>query len=174
MVASRAISSRTFCSISDAGLRLVRVVLLDKTQIKYLAEFIQSYRPNMGIDQLSRMVVQLMFAACVVLLERIAGHLNKKEIWELVDETLAKEPADAVLRYLIWLETGDRFAQALGSGRGEDVDVLDGVWEGQEDEVVRRIVSVATQRYLNTHRISAQSRQAISATLQLTDQSAPR
>ena len=158
------------CSISDGGLRLVRVVLLDKRQIRSFAKFIQAYRPDIEIERLSRMVVQLMFAACVILLERIAGHLNKKEILELVHDTLGGEPADHVLRYLTWLETGNRFAESAGAGRRADVERLERVWEEQKDEVVRRIVSVATQRYVNTHRVSAQSRQSIGATLQLTDQ----
>ena len=157
-------------SISDGGLRLVRVVLLDKQQIRAFAEFIQADHPDIGTERLARMLVQLMFAACVVLLERIAGHLNKKEIRALVNETLGEEPADAVLRYLVWLDTGDRFSHSGRTGRGDDVVNLEGIWKQQDDEVVRRIVSVATQRYLNTHRVSAQSRQAIKATLQLTDQ----
>ena len=157
-------------SISLGGLRLVRVVLMDRGQIRSFAEFLRSHYPELDVDRLARLVVRLMFGACVLLLERIAGALDKKEIQELVDEALGKEPADEVLRYLTWLLAGDRFARSAGAGRGADVGKLETMWREQDDEVVRRIVSVATQRYINTHRVSAQSRQAIGATLRLSDQ----
>lgn len=153
-------------AIRDGGLRLVRIFLLDESQVRQIAKSMGEKYPGVKEGQIRVLVAGILLFVCIALLERIGEALNKKEVRQLVDLTLGGEPADDVLRYLTWLDVGDRFRRGRGGpGGGDDVARLRRLWAQHKDETVRRIVSMATQKYMSTHEIWGPSRQAISAVL---------
>ena len=153
-------------SITECGLRVVRSILLDRDQILSVAEFVKDHNPDATVERISSDIAKLSFFTCVVLLSRIASQLNKRELQELVQEALGDDPANDIIRYFVWLAGEDRFLEGKRASQQADVLRLRKLWNRHSDKMVRRIISLATQHYINTHATAAQAKQAVTATLQ--------
>ena len=153
-------------SITECGLRVVSLILLDRDQILAVAEFVKEHNPDATVERICSDIAKLSFFTCVVLLSRIASQLNKRELQELVLEALGDDPANDIIRYIVWLAGEDRFLEGKQASQQPDVLRLRKLWNRHKDKLVRRIITLATQHYINTHTTAAQAKQAVTATLQ--------
>ena len=156
-------------SITECGLRVVSLILLDRDQILSVAEFVKEHNPDATAERICSDIAKLSFFTCVVLLSRIASQLNKRELQELVQEVLRDDAANDVIRYFVWLAGEDRFLEGKRASQQPDVLRLRKLWNRHNDKMLRRIISLATQHYINTHTTAAQAKQAVTATLQPAD-----
>ena len=146
-------------TIGDSGLRLVRV-LLGEREMNELAAYLHERSPEFGIDEMRGMVRFLAFVWTMENIERVVRALNKPEIREVVEEVVAEKGTAAydLIGYFLRLDTVEVFSD-------NDFNRLKSIWDKYSYPVLRRVVSLRTQRFLNTHRVHAPIEQKVCSLL---------
>ena len=148
--------------IIQGGLRLVRSLICNERELQQLAEYLHSKHPEDSIDKLKGFVGLISFSWTIHHVDQIARRLNKPEIAEVVHDVLAQHdhPAYNLIQYFLRL---DRIETYSDSDRRNLHDLL----KKHKDRIIRRLISIKTQRYLNTHRIDTTIEQGICKELEL-------
>lgn len=149
-------------TIVDGGLRLVRILIGEK-EIHELAQFLHKRHPSFDVDKLKYILGWLSFFWADYNIERVVDALNKPEIGEVVSDVLGVDdvPAYDILRYFWSLETVREFSS---SNRKSLQEILK---KHRPDPFIERMISLRTQRYLNTHRIDIRIEQGVCSDLKL-------
>lgn len=148
--------------IIQGGLRLIRILICNESELQQLAEYLHSKHPEDNIDKLKGVVGLISFIWIIHNLSQIAGRLNKPEIAEVVDDVLAgcDQPAYDLIRYFLRLDIIDTYSDS----ERRDLRKL---WKKHKDRIIRRLISLRTQRYLNTHRIDTAIEQGVCKELEV-------
>ena len=88
--------------------------------------------------------------------EKIVGALNKPEIRSLVEDVVAKKntPAYELIEYFLRLDTMTEFSY-------KDRDQVKSLLNKHRYSFFQKVISIRTQHYLNTHRVSAPMEQSV-------------
>ncbi len=147
-------------TIADGGLRLVRLFLGHQREMDDIAIFIHKKSPELDLEEIKRAIRILSFVWTMVNVEKIVGALNKPEIQPLVKEVVAKNntPAYELIEYFLWLDTIEQFSS-------KDREKLQSLWDKHLYPFFQRVISLRTQRYLNTHRVHEPIEQSVCSLL---------
>lgn len=144
------------------GLRLIRFCICDEKELHQLAEFLHSKNPKFDVDKLKSILGLLAFHWTNHNIDRIANTLNKPEITEVVDDVLARYdlPAYDLIGYFLKLNKIETYSDS-------DRRDLHNLCNKYKDRVIRRLISLRTQHYMNTHRIETSLEQGVCEELDL-------
>lgn len=149
-------------TIADGGLRLVHL-LLDQDVVNSVAQFVHRGDPGWDLDKVRDTIKVITFFWTMNNVERIVAALNKPEIRELVEDVVANKntPAYDLIGYFLELDTIDEFTEKQRNN-------LRKLLKRRRYPFFERVVSLRTQRYLNTHNVHTPVQQSVCSTLGLT------
>ena len=147
-------------AIADGGLRLVRLLLLEKKEINALAEYLHRRKPKHDLAKIKKTLrfISLMWAIHNV--ERIVAALGRREIRATVDEVVNRHdsPAYDLIGYFLRLDT----IHTLGDDEIKEVRTL---LKKHRYPFFRWFLSARTQIYLNRHQIATPKEQSMCSAL---------
>ena len=146
--------------MAEGGLRLVNLVLKDENEILEMARYLKAKNSDYDIQDIKRGLEVFSFIWTMLNIERIVGTINFPEIRPAIKNIVERtdSPAFDVIGFFAQLDT----AQELGN---PEKTALTKLFKKHEDPFVRRVLSIRTQRYMNTHRSNVRIEQAICALL---------
>lgn len=160
--------------ICDAGLRLVRLVLCGEDELEELARYIEKkyeesedFDPKKGrtekAEDIREELTRNIFLWTMGNVEKIVSSLSKPEIKEIMKKVRDKKntPAYDIIYYFYSLDT----AEKLDDRQRSLLKQLVSKYDKKEMFFLRRVLSLRTQHYLNTHSIRAPLKQSISSLL---------
>ena len=149
--------------VTDGGLRIIKLMLLDEEQINDFAHFVRQRNPEFTIEQLRKDVQFLMFIATLTLIDKTATAVNKPEIRGLVEEIVKTKstPAYDLVGYAAMLDSIENF------GDKEKRYFENLFTTHKRNKVIERMISLKTQDYMNTHTIRENIAQAMCSKLEI-------
>ena len=149
-------------TIADSGLRLVNLVLADEEEIARLASYINQKHSDWDTEKLKEVLRFLSFVWTMVNIEQVVDAFNIPEIREAI-ESVVKEnstPAYDLIGYFSQLDSATRLTV-------EERNSLEKLLNDHDDEFIQRVLSIRTQRYMNTHRSRARVEQSVCSLLKI-------
>ena len=147
-------------TISDGGLRLVNVLLEDENKITDYANFIHTRSPELGLQRVKLILELASLLWTVMNIEQIVHAINVPDIRKGVDSVVQKRstPAYDLVGYFSLLDGAEELKPYI-------VDRLSRLLSRNQDPFIRRIASIRTQHYMNSHRSRAPVEQAMCSAL---------
>jgi hypothetical protein len=133
--------------IASSGLRLVKMTIQEEEDLGQLILYIRDKHPTWPVNRIQRTVERLSFIWTVGNIEMIVKEINLPEIREAVKTVVNQEstPAYDLVGYFSQLDSGEQL-------REQDRRTLKDLWEEHEDPFIRRLLSLRTQIYMNSHK----------------------
>ena len=146
-------------TITDSGLRLVSL-LLDEELITNTAHYIHEKHPNDDLEQIKKFVQFFSFIWTMGNIEKIVTSINVPEIRGIIREVVQEQstPAYDLIGYFNHLDS----VEQLTAGVKQELDTL---FKRHNDFFLKRVLSIRTQRYMNTHRSPARIEQSVCSSL---------
>ena len=147
-------------TIADGGLRLISLMVGHEKELHQLAVAIREDRPEMDLKAIKRALEALAFLWTMMNVRKVVGALNGPEISELVEGLVRRKntPAYDLIGYYHRLDTIDQ----LTAG---DLKELRRMMKKHPYLFLRRVISLRTQHYLNTHAVEGRLEQAVCSEL---------
>ena len=147
-------------TVAEGGLRLVNSVLKDEDEIQQLAEYLKTVNPKADFERVQSLVRFCSFIWTMVNVERIVDAVGHRDIRPVVADVIKRKrtPAYDIIGYFGLLDGADELTEKIK-------DELETLWKRHDDPFVRRVLSMRTQFYMNTHRSNAKVEQQICAAL---------
>ena len=133
--------------IASSGLRLVKMTIQEEEDLGQLILYIRDKHPTWPVSRIQRTVERLSFIWTVGNIEMIVKEINLPEMREAVKAVVNQEstPAYDLVGYFSQLDSGEQL-------RDQDRKTLKDLWEEHEDPFIRRLLSLRTQMYMNSHK----------------------
>ena len=134
--------------IASSGLRLVKMTIQEEEEDRgQLILYIRDKHPTWPVNRIQRTVERLSFIWTVGNIEMIVKEINLPEIRKAVKTVVNQEstPAYDLVGYFSQLDSGEQL-------REQDRRTLKDLWEEHEDPFIRRLLSLRTQIYMNSHK----------------------
>ena len=149
-------------TITESGLRLVKLGLVDKDWITNTAHYLQRKHPNLSFDKTKRVLQFLSFIWTMINIRKIVSSINVPEIKEIVNEVVQKvgTPAYDLIGYFNRLYSGEELTNSVK----QELEVL---LKQHDDIFFLRVLSLETQYYMNTHRSDRVVEQSICSLLEI-------
>lgn len=151
-------------TIADTGLRMISMVLsfdlkdiaayllekMDKEEIRNLGEQKQ-------IDIITRILGAFLFMTTMGIIEKIVDSMNKPEIKEILDNMCAQKdtPAYDLIHSFYSIDVADEF-----SGVHQTL-ISKMLTKHRKNKILRRVLSLRMQHYINTHKIREPRKQSL-------------
>ena len=149
-------------TISDSGLRLVNVVLKDEKEIADLARYLRKKHQGLDPASIKYWLEFLSFMWTIINVEAIVKEINVPEVRESVNMIVSRE-ASASYDLIGYFSELDH-AEALTEREQTRLGTL---LRKHDDVFVRRVLSLRTQHYMNTHRSKTSVEQAVCSLLNI-------
>lgn len=149
-------------TITESGLRLVKIGLVDEDWITNTAHYLQRKHPNLSFDKTKRVLQFLSFIWTLINIRKIVSSINVPEIKEVVNEVVQTvgTPAYDLIGYFNHLYSEEELTiQAKQE--------LEALLKQHDDIFFHRVLSLETQYYMNTHRSDHVVEQSICSLLGL-------
>ena len=149
-------------TISDSSFRLINLMLKDEDEIVSLAEHFHAKFPEADLDEVQQMVRSLSFLWTLANIEQAVHAVNVPSIREAVETVVDRNgtPAYDIFGYFCMLDSGETLTSHIR-------DHLDELYKKHQDDVVKRVLSLRTQSYMNTHRSKTSVEQSICSVLEI-------
>ena len=158
-------------TIVDAGLRLIGV-LTDRDGIvafeDYIAEMVEEAKPgakSVVLDDTRRRFRAIVLFLVHIMLSRIADSVGKKELRPVIKDTVRRRGTMAYEMIGVFHALGA--AEKVSEPIVNDIIRLLRRCDREHNRIAWRLVSLRTQRYLNTHQVEWRLRQRLYAELRL-------
>ena len=147
--------------MTDGGLRLINSVLKNEEEIVAFAQYEKAKNPDHDFEKIKRAVEVLSLIWTWTNIELVVRSINVPEIRASIDNVVkrAKTPAYDVIGYFTLLDTAPTLTDSV---KAELSGLLD---KYEKDPFVKRILSIRTQYYMNTHHNRANMEQSICSLL---------
>ena len=148
--------------VADSGLRLVNYILGSEEEISEMALFIKAQHPDWDTLKIKRGLELFSFLWTMVNIEQVVSAINVPEIGEAVDAVVSDKatPAYELVGYFNQLDNTNELTE---TERGKLALLL----KQHDDMFFKRVLSMRTQHYMNTHRSKAMAEQAICSLLDI-------
>ena len=149
-------------TVADSGLRIVRLMLGSQNEINDYAAYIRERHPELKQEEIKHFLTTVSFLLTMWNVEKIVCALNKPEIVPIVEEIVKKKetPAYDLIDYFLRLETSQDFGE-------NQRDQLRSLIRKHRYSFFQKVLSIRTQAYLNTHRVSAPIEQSVCSLLNI-------
>ena len=148
-------------TITESGLRLVKIGLVDKNWITNTAHYLQRKHPNLSFDKTKKVLQFISFIWTMINIRKIVSSINVPEIKEVVNEVVQKAgtPAYDLIGYFNRLYSGEELTISIK----QELEAL--LKQHDDDIFFHRVLSLETQYYINTHRSDRVIEQSICSLL---------
>ena len=148
--------------IADSGLRLVNYFLKSEDEIAHSARYLHEKFPDHNLYKIKSLLSIVSFVWTVVNVEKIVNAINVPEIREAVNEVVCRQstPAYDLIGYFNQLDSTEELTDEI---RKE----LKRLLKKHKDTFLRRVLSISTQHYMNTHRSRGDIEQSICSLLKI-------
>ena len=149
-------------AIVDGGLRNVGMFVGSQEDIYAYAEYLHKKHPNLDIDEVRAAVRRLGFLWTMMNIEKVVSSLNTPAIRPIVDDLVraSNSPAHDLIGYFLRLDT-------IGAFQQKERSTLAGLMKKHEYPFLRKVLSLRTQVYLNTHEVRTQIEQSVCSLLSI-------
>ena len=146
--------------MADGGLRLVNLFLKDEEEITDMAQYISARNSDYNIQQVRRDLEWFSFVWTLMNVEHIVKSVYVPEIRPAIDRVSRQKanPAYDVIGYFTMLDAAPKLTP-------KERKKLARLWKKHQDPFLRSVLSLRTQRYINTHRSDARVEQSVCALL---------
>ena len=143
-------------TIADSGLRLVSLAISNQDELTDQIAYISERRPKWSTDRIRRVLELMSFLWTLVNLEMVVDAVNVPEIRQAIDAVVQREemPAYDLIGFFSLLDSADSLGEL-------ERDELKRLWEKHNDMFIRRVLSLRTQAYMNTHRSNVSIEQSV-------------
>ena len=150
-------------TVADGGLRLVNSFLRDDKEIADAAQYIKHKFPRYNVERIKKELRLFAFMWTMVNIEKIVQAINVPELQEVIQEVVRRRgtPAFDLIGYFTQLDGAQKLT-------AKEKSVLDGLWKKHRDAFIKRVLSIRTQYYMNTHKGDVRVEQAVCARLNIT------
>ena len=147
-------------AVADGGLKLVRLLLLEKSEINALAVQLKRRNPDHDLDKIKEMIRFVSFMWTVHNVERVVGALGRRELRSTVDDVVTRRdsPAYDLIGYFLRLDT----IHTLGD---DEVGHVRKLLKKHRYPFFKWLVSARTQFFLNRHQIAERKEQSMCSAL---------
>ncbi len=147
-------------TIADGGLRLVNSVLANDEEIRKWANNLNRKNPNYEMEKLENALRLLSFMWTLSNIESIVDAINVPDIRQTVKNVVLQKstPAYDIIGYFSQLDG----SEALSEETKKQLDVL---LKQHRNQFVKSVLSLRTQRYINTHKSKTPIEQSVCSTL---------
>lgn len=147
-------------TIADGGLRLVNSVLADENEIADIVRYIHTKYPGDDINKIKFFFRALSFCWTMNNIEKIVDAINLPEIQDEISNVVIQNssPAYDLIGYFSQLDSAEKLTK-------KEKGNLKKLLKKHDDFFVKRVLSIRTQHYMNTHRSGATIEQAICSLL---------
>ena len=134
-------------TVADSGLRLVKLGLMDEDWIVDAAHYIHKKHPDRNIEKIKQSIQILSFMWTMANVEKIVSSINVPEIREVVNEAVRQKstPAYDLIGYFNHLDS----VESLTDEVKQELETL---LKKHKELFFKRVLSIRTQHYMNTHR----------------------
>ena len=148
--------------VADGGLRLVNYILGSEEGISEAALFIETQHPDWDAVKIKRGLELFSFLWTMVNIEQVVNVINVPEIGEAVDAVVSEKstPAYDLVGYFNQLDNTNELTE---TEHGKLAVLL----KQHDDSFIKRVLSMKTQHYMNTHRSKAKTEQAMCSLLDI-------
>ena len=148
--------------IADSALRLINLILEDEEKIAKMALFLHERNQDWSLDQVKRALEYLSFIWAMTNIDDVASAINVREIREAVNAIVERgdTPAYDLIGYFSQLDAATQLTKRERSKLAE-------LLKKHDDVFVKRVLSIRTQRYMNTHRSPAPIEQSVCSQLKV-------
>ena len=146
--------------VADSGLRLVNYFLMSQEEIADVVRFIKAQHPDWDTKRIKNALEYFSFLWTMVNIELVVHAINVPDIGEVVDDVVLKRasPAYQLIGYFTQLDNADELTET-------ESNKLAGLIRQHDDDFIKRVLSIRTQYYMNTHRSKAMTEQAVCSLL---------
>lgn len=146
--------------VADSGLRLINAFLIDENEITNYAHYIKNKYDDSDISTIKRILYIFSFLWTMTNIEKIVSTINSPEIGEVVNDVVRQKstPAYDLIGYFSRLDSATELTDKI---REELKDLL----KKHDDKFIKRVLSIRTQHYMNTHRNKAKVEQSVCSLL---------
>ena len=147
-------------TVADSSFRLINLVLKDEEEIQIIARLIHTKFPEAELDIVQQLVRLTSFIWTLINIEQAVEAVNIPSVREAVETVVKRNetPAYDILGYFCKLDSGDKLTNHIR-------DCLDKLHKKHQDDFVKRVLSIRTQEYMNTHRSKTPVEQSICSVL---------
>ena len=148
--------------VADSGLRLVTLLLMDKKQLTREVHYLHKKYPKHDIDDIKKFIQFLSFLWTMGQIEKIVTSINVPEIREIVHEVVQQQrtPAYDLIGYFNHLDSTEKLTEGV---KRELATLL----KRHDDFFLRRVLSIRTQHYMNTHHSDTPIEQSVCSLLKI-------
>ena len=149
-------------TIADGGLRLIRLTLINKDDLNALANYLYEKNPKFELFQVKKILRILSFILTMVHIQKIVIALNKPDISSFVKNVVSQKntPAYDLIGYFLRLDTMKKFST-------NDKENIKKLIKKHNYSFFKKIISIRTKSYLNTHRVEVPLEQSICSLLDI-------
>lgn len=147
-------------TVANSGLRLVKLGLIDKDWIIDEVNYLTKKYPDHGIEDIRKFLQFLMFFWTMINVEKIVSAMNVPEIGRVVNEVVHEKstPAYDLIGYFNLLDSTETLTIVIKQE-------LETLFKKHDDSFFKRVLSIRTQHYMNTHRSKAPIEQSVCSLL---------
>ena len=146
--------------VADSGLRLVNFVLNSEEEIADFVKFIKAQHPDWDSEKIRSGLEFLSFLWTMTNIEQVVHAINVPDLREIVDAIVleSSSPAYHLIGYFAQLDSANELTK---KERNKLAELL----KQHDDNFIKRVLSIRTQHYMNTHRSKTSIEQAICSLL---------
>lgn len=133
-------------AIADGGLRVVNAILSSTDEIEASAQWIKAKYPRFDSEKIRKELISLSFLWTMNNIEMIVDAVNKEEVRPILKEIVHEKdtPAYDLIYYFSELDNANQLNDKI-------LSELMNLWKYRRDFFIRRVASIRTQFYMNTH-----------------------
>ena len=148
--------------VSDSGLRLAKVGLMDKDWIIQTANYLHKKYPKLSVKRIRIFIQYFSFLWTMGNVEKIVTSINVPEIREVVNEVVRQKstPAYDLIGYFNHLDSTEKLTDRVQ----EDLETL---LKKHNYNFFKKVLSLKTQHYMNTHRSNTRIEQSVCSMLKV-------
>ena len=149
-------------TLADSGLRLLKFLLLDKGSITRVACYVHRKYPDRDIEEIKKLIQFFSFLWTMANVKKIVNSINVPEIREVVNELVRQKstPAYDLIGYFNHLYSIEKLTDRVKQE-------LETLLKKHDDFFFKRVLSIETQRYMNTHSSNIGIEQSICSLLKI-------
>ena len=156
-------------TIADSAFRLISLLLHDEEELHQIALCIQAEYPDADLAEVKDFMTAFSFLWTIGNIELAVHAISVPSIGEAVEEVVTRNrtPAYEILGYFCKLDVADQLSN-------RERTALKSLYKAHTDIFVRRIVSIRTQDYMNTHRSRTSIEQSMCSILDIPYRARPK
>lgn len=149
-------------TITDSCFRLINLLLKDEDEIHKAALVLSRKVPDADLSEIRQLLRYASFLWTMANIELAVHSANVPSIREAIDAVVGRNevPSYEIFGYFCELDNSEELTQSIR-------DKLAALYRAHDDDFIKRVVSLRTQFYMNTHRSRTAIEQSVCSVLEI-------